>query len=384
MLSGTPYYMADALTRHVGEVVFLGPDTSLTTRAILLAGRVLNQLSRLTTGKRIAPDHYRFLSVHLARQFQARIASARCDVLFAPMASVELAYLKTDIPVVYLSDLTWSNIVDYYPGASNLHGWANREAHRIESAAMHRADELIYPSQWAIDSAADDYGISRQRLHLVPFGANFPKADLPTRDQAIQHPLSNEVRLLWVGVNWQRKGGGIAYECLLSLLGMGVPAHLTVCGCVPPESFHHPQITVIPFLNKNAPLQRRQLSNLYLQSHLLLFPTQAEAYGIVVCEASAHGLPSLVRDTGGTAGMLTEGRNGFLLAADAEGSAYASKVKEIIDKPERYAALSASSRAEYEERLNWDSWGEAVRPVFEAALSSSVTAHAKFQSKVLS
>ncbi len=37
---------------------------------------------------------------------------------------------------------------------------------------------------------------------------------------------------------------------------------------------------------------------------------------------------------------------------------------------ERYAALVADSRAEYEQRLNWDSWGIEVNQVTYAVLAN--------------
>jgi glycosyltransferase involved in cell wall biosynthesis len=378
-LSGTPFYMAKALEEHVGTVVFLGPDTSLLTKAIVFLGKACNVISLRITGKRIASDHHRWLSMRLAKQFSGRIAAAGCDVLFAPMASAELAYLETSIPVVYLSDLTWAIILDYYPGASNLYGWAAREADRLESAAMHRANALIYPSQWAIESAIHDYAIPSNIIHLVRFGANFPNDSLPSQVRAIQHPLLDEIELLWVGVNWERKGGAVAFDCLLALLKMGLKARLAVCGCIPPSHVQHEKVRIIPFLDKNDPEQRQKLSDLFLSSHFLLFPTQAEAAGIVVCEASAHGLPALVRKTGGVGGVLRDGRNGMLLPPDATGADYAAEIVALVETPDRYAALVVSSRAEYEQYLNWDTWGEAVKPIFENVTASATSSPSIFK-----
>ena len=46
----------------------------------------------------------------------------------------------------------------------------------------------------------------------------------------------------------------------------------------------------------------------------------------MLCEASAHGLLSLARDTGGIAGAVTDGENGYPLLPDAEGKQYAKKM----------------------------------------------------------
>jgi glycosyltransferase involved in cell wall biosynthesis len=122
---------------------------------------------------------------------------------------------------------------------------------------------------------------------------------------------------------------------------------------------------VIPFLSKRDPAQLQRLSRLFLVANFFLFPTMAEASAIVLCEASAHGLPALVRNTGGVGGVITDGENGYLLPADAEGKQYAERILEIVRDRSAYDDLVRRSRLAYEERLNWDAWGRAMRPIFE-------------------
>ena len=125
---------------------------------------------------------------------------------------------------------------------------------------------------------------------------------------------------------------------------------------------------MIPFLDKRFPENRRKLSELFLDAHFLLFPTRAEATGIVMCEASAHGTPALVSNTGGVGGALNDGINGFLMPFDADGRDYARKVMELVRDPARYKRLVETSRDEFELYLNWDSWGRSIRRVMEDVL----------------
>ena len=97
----------------------------------------------------------------------------------------------------------------------------------------------------------------------------------------------------------------------------------------------------------------------------------AEALGVVLCEASAHGLPSLARNTGGVAGAVVDGENGFLLPPDATGKQYAEKILDLVQDHGAYDKLVLSSRMAYEEKLNWDAWGRAVRPIFERVVEDS-------------
>jgi glycosyltransferase involved in cell wall biosynthesis len=371
VLSGYPHFMASSLEKHVGELVYFSPENSFLSGSIEKAGRVLNRLTYAAMRRRISPDHHRLLSKRLGHVFGRRLENSGCDAIFAPVASAEIAYLHTTIPIIYFTDLTFANIVDYYPGCSGLFEFARVEGDRIERAATARSRALIYPSQWAANTAIEHYQADPQKVHCIPLGANFDESDIPAREAAMQHSLDRGIGLLWVGVDWERKGGVVAYDCLLNLLSMGKEASLVVCGCVPPERYRHPKLKVIPFLNKRDPAQRRRLSQLFLDANFFLFPTLAEAFGIVMCEASAHGLPSLVRDTGGTGGAIVDGENGYLMPPNSTGSEYAEKILTIVEDIRVYDDLVRSSRKLFEDRLNWDAWGRAVKPIFEAAVEEN-------------
>jgi len=370
--SGIFYFMSRALEAHVGEVVYLGPDDSFGTKFTIDNTARVNRYWQRLTVKILATDKNRILSNRLGRFFERRIRQMPCDILFAPVASVEIAHLKTDLPVVYYSDITWAQIVDYYPEFTSVSEYGMAEGERIEASAITRANAAVYPSEWAVNSACDDYGASRDTTCKVSFGANLN--DPPTRALALNRSIDGPVKLLLVGVDWVRKGGAIAFECLTALLEAGVDAHLTILGCTPPagEGFEHPKFRVIPFLSKHDPEQRKQIEQLFLDAHFMLLPTRADATPIVISEASAFGLPTMATDTGGLGGSITEGVNGYLLPYEARGKDYADKIRSVVSESRRYQALVVSSRDEYEQRLNWDSWAISMRAVMERVLHREI------------
>ena len=368
--SGIFYFMSRALEAHVGEVVYLGPDDSKGTKFIIDNTARVNRYWQRITGKTLATDKNRVLANRLARFFERRIAEEPCDVLFAPVASVEIAQMKTKLPIVYYSDITWAQIVDYYPEFTSVSDYGMAEGERIEAAAIRGARAAVYPSEWAVESACKDYGASPLTTTKVSFGANLN--DPPTRAEALVRKLDGQVKLLLVGVDWVRKGGEIAFQCLTSLLEMGIDAQLTILGCTPPEGFEHPNFKVIPFLSKHDPEQRMQIEQLFFDAHFMLLPTRADATPIVISEACAFGLPVVATDTGGLGGSITNGVNGFLIPYEAPGQAYAEAIRDVIADPAQYRALVVSSRDEYEQRLNWDSWAISMRPIFEKALGRQI------------
>ncbi len=368
--SGIFFFMCRALETHVGEVVHLGPDRSIGTKCIERFGGLVNRVTKKITNKNIFTEKNRLLAFQLARFFERRLRQTPCDIIFAPIASAELPFLKTDVPIVFCSDITWPLILNYYPDLGDVSAFARAESFYIESQAVRRATACTFPSEWAAESSCEDFGSAPESTYWIRFGANLNSP--PTRAAALRRSLESPIKLLMVGVSWERKGGPIAFECLTSLLANGIDATLTLCGCLPPPGFEHPRFQVIPFLSKGDSQQWKEFEQLYFDAHFLLLPTRAEALGIVLCEASAYGLPILATDTGGVRGALNDGVNGFAMPYEARGDAYAAKIMEIIAEPARYQNLVVSSRDEYERCLNWDAWAVSIRNVMERALSRKI------------
>jgi glycosyltransferase involved in cell wall biosynthesis len=364
--SGIPFYMAKALNKNVGEVVFLGPDTSLIHRFTSRAISRINGAWKKLTGNGLVNGSSRSRSRRAAKFYQRRLAAEKCDIIFAPAAMVEIAEIRTELPIIYTSDANWADLIAYVPEVRPALESARIEGDLIEAAAINRADAVVYPSEWPVNTTLGHYRAPAEKVFVFPWGANLEAP--PDRARALDHALGGRVNLLLVGVDWERKGGAIAFECLISLLNRNIDAHLTLCGCIPPSRFQHPNFHVIPFLNKHDPMQREQLTNLFYDAHFMLLPTRAEAFGIVICEASAHGLPVLVAETGGTNGALEDGVNGYLMPYDAGGLEYADRILSIIAHPEWYKALVVSSRDRYEKHLNWDAWACSMREVMQSVL----------------
>ena len=216
-------------------------------------------------------------------------------------------------------------------------------------------------SDWAACSAVQDYHIEPEHVYIVSLGANLDT--VPTREIIDARKLSGACRLLFMGVEWQRKGGDIAFETLLKLEEMGIEAELTVCGSVPPIGMTHPRMTVIPFLDKNDERQAREIEKFYAMSDFLILPTRADCTPFVFGEANAFGLPVITTDTGGIASVIRNGENGYALPLQARGDDYADLIANIYHDEQRYLRLVQSSRAAFEERLNWDTWGRCVHDI---------------------
>lgn len=356
--SGGLYSMGKALQQHCGDVTFLGP---LDFPALSLLSKIRAKLSLVLFKKRCAHSVSLAVAMHWGREVTQKLAGNKFDVIVAAGGGVEIAYLETSVPIVLVGDSTLAQLVDYYPWYTHLSRRSICEIGAIEQQVFKKVRAAIMSSDWAAHSAIQDYSVDPEHVYRVSFGANV--ATVPTREIADARKPSSICRLLFMGVEWERKGGNIAFETLLKLEKMGIEAELLVCGCVPPGGLTHPRMTVIPFLDKNDERQARELEMLYASTTFFILPTRADCTPFVFGEAAAFGLPVITSDTGGVADVVRDGENGYVLPFEARGETFATLIADLYRDEQRYLRLVQSSRAAYDERLNWDVWGCQVHDI---------------------
>lgn len=353
--SGTTYHSVQALQAYCGDIVHLGPYPGNPW----LYEFAKNRVSRLFTGKGTNFHNSYRLARKFSSFFSKRLKEVQCDILYAPAAAAEVSLLETSIPIIGLSDSNYV-LISHYDEYKNHQQSSQMEFVHIEQLFMEKCALLAYPTEWVAHSTIHDCGINPKKVCVAPFGANLKEEDIPDASLAIRMKKSEKCTLLFLGVDWVRKGGALAFDTLQSLKKMGISAELIVCGCIPPNKFRNEDMKVIPFLDKRKPTEKNELRRLLLESDFLLLPTRAESYGIVFCEASAFGIPSITTDVGGVSGVVHNGKNGYTLPYSATGHDYAHMIAEIWSDEKRYCELSLTSRSEFDMRLNWKTWAHTM------------------------
>jgi glycosyltransferase involved in cell wall biosynthesis len=352
--SGTPFHMLKSLACEGNEIVQIGPLKA----PILPLYKAYSKLCRTFRLRGLSPFQAAPVVAQYSTDAARKIRAASPDVVFAPAGSIFAWNVPAGIPLVYASDATFRLIEDYHPNYRNLSHAARDTSERLERDTIARADLILYPSQWAADSAVRDYGADPARVHVVPWGANLEK--IPTRISVLGARKPGPCRLLFIGANWEEKGADIAVETLVELRTKGIETELVICGCTPPRPVAQAGLTIIPYLDKNDSEQRKRLDQLYLSTDFFLLPTRADCYGIVFCEAAAYGVPSIAPDTGGVPYAVRNGETGILVPPGATRIDYATVISEILANPARLERLRQASRNAFETRLNWRVWGRCV------------------------
>ncbi|MBC6611658.1 glycosyltransferase family 4 protein [Hymenobacter sp. BT507] len=357
--SGVHYSMFRAAERNLGTVEALGPVPMVWPLRI---GDNLNRrLIKPLTGKRYHYAANQLIARRYSQIFERRIGQHHFDLLLAPASFTEIAYLNTKVPIVYCEDSTLGQLIDFYPGMSGMLDISKRELNAIEKKVLNKADLICYSSVWAAQSAINDYGADPAKVVVIPFGANYPKP--PTAQEISLRVPSDVCRLFFLGGEWGRKGGDIAYETLVKLTDMGVKAELTVVGCQPPDAqrYTHPGFRTIPFLNMGNEADLQQLDRLFRTADFFLLPSRAECAAIAFCDANSFGVPVITTDVGGISSFIKEGENGVMLPLSATGKDFAQVISDLFKDTERYTQMRKRARIRYEDILNWDSWARSLK-----------------------
>lgn len=358
--SGLHMHMFDALVaqgfmvRHVGASLW-PPRASLPRRA----WRKLRSSSRKPV--KWGHDDAVTEAKTNARGLEAELASADFDALFAPAGKANVAFLNTPLPIIGLTDGTFASMRNYYGAFAGLSEAAAAQQDELERRSIARSNLFVVSSEWAAKSVVGDYGADPAKVRVFPFGAN---TETPRADELPRREVEATCRLLFVGRDWQRKGGEIALGATERLRKDGIDAHLYICGCNPPTKSVPPHVHLEGVLEKSNPDQRQRLHELFMRSHLFVLPSRAECLAVVLCEAAAYGLPAIATNTGGISSILRDQYSGALAPADASAADFANAIKSVW-QPEKYGEMSRNARALYDQYLNWNAWGAAMRREIE-------------------
>jgi hypothetical protein len=227
------------------------------------------QAGHKLTGTDFYPERERQVAEGFARQVEREINGNWPDLIFSS-SSLPLAWLEAPCPTAFWTDATFACMTGFYKEFSRMSASTLRSGNALERAAMANVSHSFYASEWAAASAIRDHGADPGRVHVVPFGPNIPA--LPMRAQVMEWIAGRgrtRCDLLFIGYDWERKGGPVAVQVLRELRAMGVPAFLTVIGCEPPGQSHVPGLEVIGRLDKDDPPQRRAIEHALANSHFL-------------------------------------------------------------------------------------------------------------------
>ena len=180
---------------------------------------------------------------------------------------------------------------------------------------------VVTPFSYAADFIAHDFGYPRERITAYGYGPTMSLTGI--RPPSISRYAAANV--LFVGRDWERKGGPLVFDALQHLRKKIPHATLTIIGpeIAPVQS---EGIRFVGFIDKTTEAGVQNSVSACEEASVFCMPTHCEPWGLVFSEAVAAGLPIVSFNDwslpdiveGGVAGRLVERRDAITLAEALE------------------------------------------------------------------
>lgn len=235
---------------------------------------------------------------------------------------------------------------DFDPSQINSKDWIDSETSLYQNASG-----IFTMSNHVRNSLIKDYQIDPEKLKCVFAGANVSQSDM-------HYPLERyqNKNILFVGVDWERKGGPELFEAFKLVYQKYPDANLEIVGCSP--DIQHPNVKIWGRL----PIQ--EVKKHYETASIFCMPSKREPFGIVYLEAMAYKLPIVALKIGALPDFVEEGENGFLLDyEDIQG--IASKLIFLLENPEICQQMGEYAYQKMEKQYQWEKSVASIREFIE-------------------
>jgi glycosyltransferase involved in cell wall biosynthesis len=275
-------------------------------------------------------------SVHARNALRERLREGPLDAIFihTQVAALLATEIMRSVPTVVSLDAT-PQLFDR-EGAAYGH---RRDPEVVEGVkrrmnvrAFASATRLVTWCQWAAYSLVADYRVPLDKIDVIP-----PGVDLNLFRPSLLGKQSERVRILFVGGQFERKGGLDLLEAARSL-GDAVELDIVTGSEVPAVP-----AGVRARVHRGLKPQSEELVALYRAADIFALPSRGDCMPQAVIEAIACGLPVVATRVGAIPEMVTDGVNGYLVPA-RDPRALAGAIGSLVSHPGRRHPMGRHSR----------------------------------------
>jgi glycosyltransferase involved in cell wall biosynthesis len=242
---------------------------------------------------------------------------------------------------------------------------AARALAEAERATLHGVAGVVATSGWAARRVVDAHGLEPARVQVAEPGVD---------PAPLSRPAPGGGRLACVGSVTRTKGQDVLVEALAEVADLDWE-----CALVGPLRRDPGQVAEVRSaldrhglsarVRLTGPLPADRVAEVYAETDLLVLPSRAETYGMVLTEALARGVPVLAAAVGGvpeTVGDTPDGPPGLLVDAD-DPSAVAAALRAWLTRPELRERLRDRARHRRGALSGWSATSRSVARALDRA-----------------
>jgi glycosyltransferase involved in cell wall biosynthesis len=219
------------------------------------------------------------------------------------------------------------------------HGTGDRFLPR-EREIYRDARVVFVRSTHVADTLVAEYGCGPDAVEVVGMG---PNGDVPDEPHV---GSGTGDRILFVGVDWERKGGPQLVDAVARLRAEHPGVRLEIVGCAPPIG-DQPGVTV----HGLVPLAR--VYELQRECDVFCLPTRFEPFGVAVIEAMHGGLPVVGPRRGALPDMVDHEVTGLLYEPD-DADGLVDALRTLVTDPAAARSMGEAGRRRARSSFTWD------------------------------
>jgi glycosyltransferase involved in cell wall biosynthesis len=196
-----------------------------------------------------------------------------------------------------------------------------------------RCTRLLPWSEWAAGSMAKDYRALPEKIRVVAPGIDLEQW-FPVSGKGSGLP-----RLLFVGGDFERKGGPLLLDVYRRHLRDECELHLVTRHAIDPEPGVH--------VYADLKVGDSRLHELYQSCDVLVLPTLADCFSMAALEAMACGLPVIISAIGGIPEIVVDGETGMLIPP-GNGDSLLQALRAVLSSSALRERLGAAGRRRVE------------------------------------
>lgn len=280
----------------------------------------------------------------IKQEIQKRTATKNYVFTFQTQSSFDASIFG--IPHFIYTDHTHKTNL-YYPGYDQK-DYLGSKWIDLEKKIYHNATLNFTMSTNIAKSIVEDYSCDIGKVICVYCGAN---SDISINEMLDDNRFSYK-NILFVGIDWKRKGGPVLVEAFKTVLKTYPEATLTIVGCSPNLDIQNCNVI------GRVPIQ--EVEKYYKQASVFCLPTTLEPFGIVFLEAMANKLPVIGTKIGAIPDFIYDGQNGYLVEPNNPHQISESIIR-LFDSIEKCKAFGEYGYEIYRNRYTWGKTGIRIR-----------------------
>lgn len=281
--------------------------------------------------------------------------------------------LSQGIPLVTTYHTHFPNYVDYYFKFLPFLRFLKMLVPPILRFYYNRCDRVFVPTRPVLEDLAG-MGVDRSRMTIWARGIDTRRYNPRHRDNPHIDALAGRgtLRILFVSRLFWIKEITTIIKIYRELENTRPNVTMVITGDGPQRRYMEKRMPKAVFTGK---LIDTDLSRMYASCDIFLFPSLTETFGNVVLEAMASGLPVVAAAKGGPAGIVRDGKTGYLVTPKSIPE-FIERLTRLIDDPVARKKMSENAVA-YARSQKWETLCREMYATYELLVKENRKARSR-------